>query len=69
MNDKLYASIGSAIYNRFALLHHGDGVSGCEKDAINSGERIRKGFGPVEIEQHSVFTVAPPGFHVLQPAG
>jgi hypothetical protein len=69
MNNELHASIGSSIYNRFTLMHHGDGVSGCEKGAINSGERIRKGFGLVEIEQHSVFTVAPPGFHLLQPAG
>src|SRR5260370_26803772 len=69
MNDELYATISSSIYNRFALVHHGDGVSGCEKYAIDSGERIREGFGLVEIEQHSVFTIAPPGLRLRQFAG
>ena len=36
---------------------------------IRLRERIREGFGLVEIKQHSVFTSAPPGLHLRQFAG
>jgi hypothetical protein len=64
MNNDLYACISSSVHDRLALMHHGDGVPGDEEETIDSGECIREGFGLVEIEQHSVFPIAPPGFHL-----
>jgi hypothetical protein len=71
-NFSLAQNIGqstSSVLDRLALMHQGDGVSGDEEQTINSGERFWEGFGVVEIEQHSVFPIAPPGFHLPEVTG
>jgi hypothetical protein len=50
-------------------MDHRDGVPGCEEETIDSRECVREGYGLVEIEQHSVFPVALPGFHLVRFAG
>jgi hypothetical protein len=50
-------------------MNHGNGVPGHEEKTIDSVECFREGFGLVEIKQHSVIPIAPPGFHLVQFAG
>src|SRR2546427_4472685 len=68
MDDEAYASIGRSIHDRFALMHHGDGVARCKKKTVYSGKSLAESFRSVEVEEHSILAVVVPSLDVLERA-
>jgi hypothetical protein len=68
MDDEAYASIGRSVHDRFALMHHGDGVARCKKKTVYSGKSLPESFRPVEVEEHSILAVLAPSAHLLERA-
>jgi len=58
----------SAAHDRFALMHHGDGVARCKKKTVYSGKCLPESFRPVEVEEHSILAVLVPSVDLLEPA-
>ena len=68
MDDEAYAGIRRGVHDRFALMHHGDGVARCKKKTAYSSKSLRESFRPVEVEEHSIFAVLVPSVDLLEPA-
>ncbi len=68
MDDEACAGIGRGVHDRFALMHHGDGVARCKKKTVYSGKSLPESFRPVEVEKHSILAVLVPSVDLLERA-
>jgi hypothetical protein len=68
MDDEAYAGIRRSVHDRFALMHHGDGVASCKKKTVYAGKCLPESFRPVEVEEHRILAVLVPSVDLLERA-